>query len=207
MDDLDGKITKKLEETIYCMRDNDSDEEKKSVLNSFFDEIVRRRRSNVFSGGLQAGLVISNDACAAKVSEDDGFGSHVSTSVNLVRYLNNDGVYVTEKGIGYPVLYRDDLKQLNTEDYVDSKIIDSSKRLMMSFISNYDRLSLFQIQSIKSIIDIFKELKDTGVYDDINVGLKIGKSEIDFDVWDDERYDLLCDTIKQEEERIGSNLK
>ncbi len=207
MDDLDGKITKELEETIYCIRDNDSEDEKKKVLNSFFDEIVKRRRSDVFSGGLQAGLVIGNDACAAKVNENDGYGSHMGTSVNLVRYLNDEGVYITEEGIGYPALYREDLKQLNTEDYIGSQILDGNSKLMMSFISNYEKLTPFQIKTIRSIVDIFKELKDSGIYDDINVGIKIGKSEVEFDKWDENRYDLLRDTIEKEEERIDNNVK
>ena len=102
-------ITEKLEEKIFSANSGNSKYNITEILYYFLDELVKRKRKQSNVGGLSAGLVCSKDHFAAKVNENDGKSSHFLTSVNLVKYLNGDNFFITEKGVGNTSLYKNNL--------------------------------------------------------------------------------------------------
>lgn len=204
MNSLGGKITSKMEERVYYSKKGDTTETITNIINSFFDELVQRRRVDIFSGGLQAGLIIGEDSMAAKVNEGDGNESHIATNVNLVKFLNGDFNYITQEGMQSPVLYREDLKQLNT-DYIESRIIDGKDKLTMTFVCKRIPLSKYQIDSLKVIMNAINELYNSDVYKNIRVGISIDSDVVDCNNWNNSHYDRITQVINNQENRINNH--
>ena len=190
-------ITNKTNEKIFSADNTFSNEQITQFLYYFFDEVVKRKRRKVYNGGLQAGLAVSKTAFAAKINEDDGKSSHLSTSINLTKYLNGDDFYITEKGLGNTSLYRHAYNELFTS-CIDSRIVAGDRELLMSFISNRGELSYFQVGLLRAIADSCKLLIDNGILDNVSIGVRVGNIDFKIDNWDDEHYKELCDKIDSE---------
>ena len=202
--ELKDVITNEMKEKVYSTDSSISKEEITNILYYFFDEVVERKRRNVVEGGLLAGLVAAKDGFAAKINEGDGKCSHFSTSINLVKYLNGDDFFITDKGIGNTKLYRDALNELFIK-CIESRIVAGDRELLMSFNSNKGALSEFQLDLLQSIADSCKLLIDNDILDDVNLGLRVGQIDLKIDKWDDEQYKLLTDAINTERSRMIPN--
>lgn len=195
----------KLNEKVYSARIGDSKEEIVQILYYFFDELVKRKRKKTSEGGLHAGLVIDQDSFGAKINEDDGKHSHLGTSINLVKYLNKDDYFITDKAIGNSKLYKDALNQLSTQS-VESRIVAGDRKLVMTFVSNHNALTNFQLDILESIAFACKLLVDNAIYDDINIGFRVGKSELMISSWNEEAYRNILQLVEKERKRVDKRL-
>ena len=202
--ELDNMITNKMNEKVYSADNSFTKENITEMIYYFFDEIVKRKRKSLSVGGLHAGLVASKDGFAAKVNEDDGKCSNFSTSINLVKYLNGEDFFITERALGTSKLYKKDLNELFLS-CIDSRIVAGDRELLMSFISNKGELSEFQVDLLQAIADSCKLLVDNGILDDVNIGVRVGEIDLKIDKWDDEEYNRLCAAINSERKRIPAN--
>ena len=202
--EMDNRVTEKMLEKVYSADDSFSKEDITHILYYFLDEVVKRKRKSLYEGGLHAGLVAAKNGFAAKINEGDGRCSHFSTSINLTKHIKGDNVYITERGLGNNSLYREDLNDLFTS-CIEARIIAGDRDLLMSFVSNKNALSTFQVDLLQSIADSCKLLIDNDILDDISMGLRVGQMDIKIDRWNDDQYKLLCEAIDKERQRIPKN--
>lgn len=195
-------ITEKLNEKVYSANSGDSKENITEILYYFLDELVKRKRKQSNIGGLSAGLVSSKDEFAAKVSENDGKSSHFLTSINLLKYLNGDDFYITERGVGNTALYKDDLNKLFLS-CIEARIMAGDRELLISFASNKGVLSEFQEDILQSIIDSCKLLIDNEILDDVSLGFRTGQIDLRVSNWNDDEYKKMCDAINEERKRTA----
>lgn len=195
-------ITEKLEEKIFSANSGNSKDNITEILYYFLDELVKRKRKQSNVGGLSAGLVCSKDHFAAKVNENDGKSSHFLTSVNLVKYLNGDNFFITEKGVGNTSLYKNNLNDLFLS-CIETRIMAGDRELLMSFASNKGVLSEFQEDLLQAIVDSCKLLIDNNILDDVSLGFRTGKIDLRVSNWNDEEYKKICDAIEEERRRTA----
>lgn len=195
-------ITEKLEEKIFSANSGNSKDNITEILYYFLDELVKRKRKQSNVGGLSAGLVCSKDHFAAKVNENDGKSSHFLTSVNLVKYLNGDNFFITEKGVGNTSLYKNNLNDLFLS-CIETRIMAGDRELLMSFASNKGVLSEFQEDLLQAIVDSCKLLIDNNILDDVSLGFRTGKMDLRVSNWNDEEYKKICDAIEEERRRTA----
>lgn len=193
-------ITEQLNEKVYSVDSGNSKENITEILYYFFDEIIKRKQSS--NGGLSAGLVVSGDRFAAKIGEDDGKSSHFCTSINLVRYLNDDDYFITSRGVGNISFYKEDLNTLFLT-CIESRITAGDRELLMSFASNKGVLTEFQEDLLQSIVDVCKLLIDNGIIDDVCLGFRTGHIEYIVRNWNDDEYDKICAAINEERKRTA----
>lgn len=193
-------ITEKLEEKIFSANSGNSKDNITEILYYFLDELVKRKRKQSNVGGLSAGLVCSKDHFAAKVNENDGKSSHFLTSVNLVKYLNGDNFFITEKGVGNTSLYKNNLNDLFLS-CIETRIMAGDRELLMSFASNKGVLSEFQEDLLQAIVDSCKLLIDNNILDDVSLGFRTGKMDLRVSNWNDEEYKKICEAIEEERRR------
>ena len=195
-------ITEKLEEKIFSANSGNSKDNITEILYYFLDELVKRKRKQSNVGGLSAGLVCSKDHFAAKVNENDGKSSHFLTSVNLVKYLNGDNFFITEKGVGNTSLYKNNLNDLFLS-CIETRIMAGDRELLMSFASNKGVLSEFQEDLLQAIVDSCKLLIDNNILDDVSLGFRTGKIDLRVSNWNDEEYKKICEAIEEERRRTA----
>ena len=195
-------ITEKMDEKIYSANSGDSKENITEILYCFLDELVKRKRKQSNIGGLSAGLVSSKDEFAAKVNENDGKSSHFLTSINLIKYLNGDDFYITERGVGNTALYKDDLNTLFLS-CIETRIMAGDRELLISFASNKGVLSEFQEDLLQAIVDSCKLLIDNDILDDVSLGFRTGKIDFRVSSWDDDQYKNICEAIEEERRRTA----
>lgn len=195
-------ITDKLNEKVYSANSGDSKENITEILYYFLDELVKRKRKQSNIGGLSAGLVSSKDEFAAKVSENDGKSSHFLTSINLLKYLNGDDFYITERGVGNTSLYKDDLNKLFLS-CIETRIMVGDRELLISFASNKEILSEFQEDILQSIVDSCKLLIDNEILDDVSLGFRTGQIDLRVSNWNGDEYKKMCDAINEERKRTA----
>ena len=195
-------ITEKLEEKIFSANSGNSKDNITEILYYFLDELVKRKRKQSNVGGLSAGLVCSKDHFAAKVNENDGKSSHFLTSVNLVKYLNGDNFFITEKGVGNTSLYKNNLNDLFLS-CIETRIMAGDRELLMSFASNKGVLSEFQEDLLQAIVDSCKLLIDNNILDDVSLGFRTGKMDLRVSNWNDEEYKKICEAIEEERRRAA----
>ena len=80
-------FTNKLQEKIYYGNSTYSTEEIIKEINTFLNEVVRRRRNDEEEEGLQSVLVIGKEEFGAKITENDGSGSHQNSLINIIKYF------------------------------------------------------------------------------------------------------------------------
>ena len=195
-------ITEKLEEKIFSANSGNSKDNITEILYYFLDELVKRKRKQSNVGGLSAGLVCSKDHFAAKVNENDGKSSHFLTSINLVKYLNGDNFFITEKGVGNTSLYKNNLNDLFLS-CIETRIMAGDRELLMSFASNKGVLSEFQEDLLQAIVDSCKLLIDNNILDDVSLGFRTGKMDLRVSNWNDEEYKKICEAIEEERRRTA----
>ena len=198
---MKDKFTNKLNEQVYSAKVGDSKEDIIQILYYFFDELVKRKRKKISEGGLHAGLVIEDDCFGAKINEGDGKHSHLGTSINLVKYLNGDDLFITDRAIGNSKLYKDALNQLYTQS-IESRIVASDKKLLMTFVSNHNALTDFQLDILESVANTCKLLVDNEIYEDISIGFRVGNSELMINSWDEEQYENILKLVNKERKRV-----
>ena len=109
-------FTNKLQEKIYYGNSTYSTEEIIKEINNFLNEVVRRRRNEEEEEeGLQSVFVIGKEEFEAKITENDGSGSHQNSLINIIKYFNHDNKYISLEGTEYPIIYKPEDNQLCEE--------------------------------------------------------------------------------------------
>ena len=85
-------FTNKLQEKIYYENSTYSTEEIIKEINNFLNEVVRSRRNEEEEEeeeeeGLQSVFVIGKEEFGAKITENDGSGSHQNSLINIIKYF------------------------------------------------------------------------------------------------------------------------
>lgn len=194
---VDDRYVKRLEEKIYSSKGNKS-ELCDIELRLFFNELIERKREDPIEGGLQAGMIILSDEFAAKINENDGSGLHSCTNINLVKYLNNDYRYYSDKAMRFPALYWDQTKVLS-EEGVEIRILNGSEELMIE-MSAVNNINNYQKEIIKKIISICKDIMDN--YQKVMIGIHIPNMVIECRDLNDESYEDIMDILKKSNVKI-----
>ena len=125
-----------------------------------------------------------------------------SEIVNLVKYLNGDNFFITEKGVGNTSLYKNNLNDLFLS-CIETRIMAGDRELLMSFASNKGVLSEFQEDLLQAIVDSCKLLIDNNILDDVSLGFRTGKIDLRVSNWNDEEYKKICEAIEEERRRTA----
>ncbi len=111
---MKDRYTDTLKEKIYTATKEDG-RKKFEQVSSFLEEVAKRKRFDHVEGGLQAAVVILPDKFAAKVNEEDGYGPHLDSKINLVKVLNDESTFISRNGSGFPALYKPEFDQIILE--------------------------------------------------------------------------------------------
>ncbi len=162
--------TDTLEETIYYGKSNYTEEENKEQLNLFMKELIDRRRKDPIEGGLQASMVILPNSFAAKVNENDGMSTHSITHTNLIKFLNGEKKYLTDATKGLLSFSQKEMYQLLQEG-VEVRILDGEEHILFALYSGNNKQTEFQFQVIRDLLDCCRNLKESGNYYFVEIGL------------------------------------
>ena len=163
--------TDKLEEKIYYGNSTYSTEEIQKVLNDFINEVIKRRRNDEEEEGLQAVFIIGKEEFGAKITENDGSGSHQNSSINIIKYFNHDNNYISLEGTGYPNIFKKEYDELCFKT-IQITILSAEKKIKFiinSIFNQYIELSEFQDIMIKIFSNVVEELKQNNIYQTIEV--------------------------------------
>ena len=173
--------TDKLEEKIYYGNSTYSTEDIIKEINNFLNEVVRRRRNEEEEEeeGLQSVFVIGKEEFGAKITENDGSGSHQNSLISIIKYFNHDNKYISLEGTEYPIIYKPEDNQL-CEETIHISILSANK--IIKFIINpvfgkYIQLSEFQDRMIKILLEIFEELKHNNISQRVKIINKFPKNK------------------------------
>ena len=188
-----------LTETIYSSKNYDGElESQKEQFQDFLQEVLRRKRGDNPKDELQAVMLITPTAWAAKINERDGYALHSYANMNLVRYLNNNPNYFKE----------DDCEELMEKEektrtiYQDVHVVISAGEdecliLMNTFNQN---LNSFQISWLKEIIE---ESKKTNPTYSMLIGFSGLGTTIEEDQIDEIQEEKLLNLFSQFEEKAN----
>lgn len=188
-----------LEEKIYTANINDPNEKINEQINEFLTSLAKRKRNDLYEGGLQASLICFKGYFAAKVSENDGLEPHISNEYNLYNFLNNKNKYLTDEGKDHFALYMMDYLFIERFGF-SIRILDSEEELMFAIVSKNDIDSQFQIHVLKTLIESCKQLKDNNIYKKIEIGIHAKNMEIEFEEIEN-NFDEIRDTLENIEEK------
>lgn len=164
-------FTNKLQEKIYYGNYTNSKEEIQKVLKGFLNEVIKRRRNDEEEEGLQAVFIIGKEEFGAKITENDGSGSHQNSSINIIKYFNHDNNYISLEGTGYPNIFKKEYDELCFET-IQITILSAEniiKFIINSIFNKYIELSEFQDIMIKIFSNVVEELKQNNIYQTIEV--------------------------------------
>lgn len=190
----DDRYVKYLSEKVYSSSDIDSDYE----LRMFFDELIFRKREDSVDGGLQAAMIVLSDRFAAKVNEEDGTSLHLSEFVNLVKYLNNDHEYFSQKAMKYPMLYSEQSEIISREG-IEIRILDGEDTLMIA-ICFFSEINDYQKDILKKILFLCNSNLDN--YQNIEIGISTPNVIVDFTDLDRGNYEYINSVIDSKQSRI-----
>ena len=199
------KYTNNLEEKIYYSTDTSNQLDTQNQLLSYFKELIKRKRDDIEEEGLQGSIIILPHKFAAKISEENGKGTHQNNNVNLVRYLNNEDTYISKIGMQYPAIYKEEIKQIIKEG-IEIRIIATEETLKLAIISSDNIKTIYQAKALKNIISICQKLMKEKAIPNIEIGLSTPTTKIDFDDWNNERAEMFNNAIEQEEEKINKSI-
>ena len=188
-----------LEEKIYTANINDPSEKINEQINGFLTSLVKRKRNDLYEGGLQASLICFKGSFAAKVSENDGLELYISNEYNLYNFLNNKNKYLTDEGREHFALYMMDYLFIERFGF-SIRILDSEEDLMFAIVSKNDIDSEFQIHVLETLIKSCKQLKDNNIYKKIEIGIHAKNIEIDFEECDN-NFDEIIETLENIKEK------
>lgn len=188
-------FTDKQEETIYSATSSDSEEKIQSELESFFEELIKRKRNDPIEGGLQASMIILPTVFAAKINEEDGMSPHINSCVNLIKYINNDHKYLTREGTRNFNIYQKENTIINN-DVIELRILDGEDTLMIAITSNKKTESLFELKMLKRITTICNNLMNNNIYKNIDIGIHTHNFKIDFGEWTQEKRENIFSTLE-----------
>ena len=158
----DDRYVKYLIERVHSSSDIDEYE-----IRSFFDELVLRKREDPIEGGLQASMIVLSNRFAAKVNEEDGYGSHLCEYVNLIKYLYNDHKYFSQEAMKFPMLYFKE-SSIISEEGVEICFLDGENSLIIS-ISSFKMINDYQKDVLKKLLLVCSENLD--YYQNIEIGI------------------------------------
>ena len=194
--------TKVLTEKIYKGTNKNEFKDNAHQMKLFFEMLYKRRREDPFEGGFQACALIMPDAFAAKANENDGLGIHGVEYINLLRYLQGNSEYFTSHGYGYFYLHKKETEEIILNG-IEVRILDGQDKLMLAITSDRSIKSVFQLKVLKMIIDLCKQLKDKGLYQEVEVGINTPDIKIDFDEWTEDKFALMHNSLKDESNRLA----
>lgn len=194
-----------LEEKIYYGTKQNNEEELNGVLKQFLIEVYKRRRNDPIEGGLQAEMIIMPEKFAAKITENEGLGSHYATSINLLRFIKGESSYYRDDVTQYSVIIKDEILDILTNG-IEIRILAGQENIMFAISSNREHLSDFQIELLENQINLLKKVqqKNDDIY--VEVGFSTPNSSIEFENIDnseyeklsDEKYEKIMNAIKKE---------
>lgn len=197
------KFTDVLEEKIYCVKDTDGKDKIHEQVEAFFKEVHARRRNDPVEGGLQAAAVIYPHVFAAKVNEQDGYGAHMASHVNLTKFINGDTNYLTDDGMRFFANYQNELRQLHTNG-VQMSVLGGDEHMMVAINATTDINSIFQLEVIKNVLDVCSELKKSGGFKTIEIGLMTPCVRVAYGELDSDKHKQFATTIANEEKIVSS---
>ncbi len=186
-----------LEEKIYTANINDSQEKINEQINEFLTSLAKRKRNDLYEGGLQASLICFKGSFAAKVSENDGREPHIANEYNLYNFLNHKNKYLTDEGKDHFVLYMMDYLFIERFGF-STRILDSEEELMFPIISKNDIDSEFQIHVLETLIKYCKKMKENNIYKKIEIGIHSKNIEIEFE---ENNFDEILETLENIKEK------
>lgn len=193
----------RLEEKIYTSNSNDSKEKTTLEINDFLMSLAKRKRNDLYEGGLQASLICFNGCFAAKISENDGREPHMANEYNLFNFLNHKDKYLTDEGREHFILYQMDYLFIEKFGFT-IRILDGEDSLLFAIVSKNNIESEFQVYVLTTLINLCKQMKDNNIYKNIEIGIHAKNIEVEFDEYEnnfDEFLDKLS-KIKESKTRI-----
>ena len=203
MEEKEELFTSKLEEKIYHGDRFDDSKDISRQLNLFFSNLIKRKRNTPIEGGLQASLIILEDAFAAKVNEDDGMATHARSQVNLVKYLNHDKNYITNQGVRKAIVYKDEVLQLSREG-IEIRILDGEDHLMLAIYGATDIHTKFQMETLQKVLFYCRQIKEKNFYKMVEIGLHTPSIIIDFGDFEEGLYQKMLNALSLDSQKMTS---
>ena len=148
-------------------------------IETFFNELIKRKRFDPMEEGLQACGVITPNKAAFKVTEEDGKEPHMYAEVNLINYnitgecddtidRSHFNYFNYARGLGEKI-----------RNYLKLRITDSD-RLVLAFTC-YDIINTYQLKIIKKFVELAKKALKNKDYEEIEIGVSAKNINISFD--------------------------
>ena len=171
-------------EKIYNARDG---EDISDSITNFFAEIMKRKRDDDYSGGLLAAAVIFKDCYAAKINEENGTTSHLSSHVNLIRYLRNKKGFITVDGTKYSkYVIPEEIKLVRNG--IDVRIICSARELTILINTYIGIQSEFERDVLKAFTKCLDEYFKANIIDNIIYQVSIASNCFGCMEWNYDSY-------------------
>lgn len=185
-----------LEEKIYTANsENEINVINESVI-KFFSEMLKRKRDDSIEGGLQLAAVIYKDSYAAKVNEEDGFGTHLESLINLTRFLMKKGNFFSEQGMRQFELLEDDIRTITAKG-IEIRMMCNSSELTIFFHTKNDIKSEFEVEVIKSFAKCCQHAIENGYLKNIGFYLKTLTTTLEINEWNDLSYDEIEENLNE----------
>ena len=155
----------KFEETVFVTDDSENEDNISSTLNSFFNELLTRRRTDDLEGGLQAGGVILPDKAGFKVAERDGYATHAHTFETVSQYINCEVMFSSEDTIGNMSLRRDDPNSWFNipKNGFTVRIVATNDTIIFIFDTYSYKLTEFQLEVIDKLYNMIKQAYESQI--------------------------------------------
>ena len=197
-----------MKEKIFYFDNLTSMEEIERMLITFIDNLVSRKRKEMYDGASYKGVILNlPENCGMKVTEHDGIDSHHQSEINLLRYLNGEEDFLAVDDMINPFLYSRDAKTIREEG------------LAIRFSSALDGLLLeldipreyteFQLTNLILIMKLIKEAKDRNHYNKVVINMRISSENRKYycNDLDNDKYNEILDIINNLLSNINKHTK
>ncbi len=157
-----------LKEKIYDFDETVSIDEIKRGLMPFFDDICSRKRGTLFYDDFRSLILVLPNRCLAKACERRGLASHNHSSVNLIRYANNDFSYFSEEDEKSPFTYFHEKNALR--NCLRLRLSASKDKLLLD-VEIGDNSNEFQLKVLKIAIKYIKLIKEKDFFQEVEVNI------------------------------------
>lgn len=196
--EIDSKyLITKFDEEIYSAKSSDNPDKINESITNFFTEMMKRKRDDSYEGGLQLSAVIFKDCYAAKINEENGTAPHLSTHVNLVRYLNGEKEFFTIHGTRRFKLIHNDMAKL-LEEGIEIRMICSTDEFTIIINSENDINSEFEYNIIKSFVKCAYEFYKAKYLKNITFHIGLAKNYLEIENWNEMSYSEIEEYLNSE---------
>ena len=154
-----------LEEKVFVLNSSESEDNNDYELNSFFNELLSRRRNDYLEGGLQACGVVFSEKAGFKIAERDGSATHAHTDESIAQYLNGETMFSGEDTLGQFNLRKNDPNAwINLpKNSFTVRIVASKDHLIFVFNTYQYKISPFQLEVIEKTFNKIKQAYQNGI--------------------------------------------